>query len=137
MAGSIVRLSSTTADDPTGLVGAKPFAMERTIMSVESATTLTVDSTFTDTLSGVKYLISDPVDVDEGAMLTAFLRCCEKQVAISRNMKTKADSTQLYLEALIQGREADSRSYQTRASGLGGHYLQRLANMPVGADQGT
>lgn len=132
--GSVVRLSSSTTLDPTGLVGSNPFVVERVITAFGSATSVTVDSSFSDNYSGVKYNISDPVDVEEGAMLTAFLRCCEKQNAITRLMKSSKGIAETYREALVYAMEADNRTFATRGAGMSA-WRPSLSDYPGGADE--
>ncbi len=134
LAGSVLRFSATKQDLPTGPAGANPAATERIVVSVESATSLTVDSALTDTFTGVKYLISDPVDIEEGAMFTALLRCCEAQVTIGRIMKNLPAAQAMYREALILAREADSRSFARRNPGGSRLGYRRMVDMPRGAD---
>ncbi len=126
MAGAVLRVSGDARDWPTGTEGANPPTAERVIMSVEDTEHLTVDSVFTADLSAVKYVISDPLDLEYGAMLTCFNRCCEKELAIAFNMQVKADAIQLYRSELIHAREADSRSTSQRSASGG-----RMAPVPT------
>lgn len=134
--GSVIRVSANATDEAEGVEWSTPFQEERVVASVASTTSLTVDTAFTNTWSGVKYVLSDPIDVEVGAMLNCFQRCCEKQVGITRIMKNKESAESSYLESLILAREADSRSLATRVAGPGGAYRQRLAYMPRGGDVG-
>lgn len=77
MAGSIIRFGDAT-DIPTAFDGPHPPADERVIISVTDSNTLVVDAAV-DTLSAVKYRISDPIDLHQG-MFEAYLRNCEKQL---------------------------------------------------------
>lgn len=130
--GSVIRLSADTTNPPEALEWRYPYAVERIITAVASTTSLTVDTSFPDTLTGVKYIISDPVDVEDGAMLNAFLRCCEMQVATSKTMKgNKAEAEASYMKALIQAREADSRFFGTQVQGFGQNYRVPLRDMPI------
>lgn len=134
MVGSTIRLSSNSTTLPTGLEGSNPYVVERNIKVVSSATSLTVDDSIDTTYSGVKYQISDPIDIEDGSMLEAYYRCCEKHLCIMRNMRNVEFAMQAYMDALIKAEEADSRSFQGRVAGEGGPYRQRLANMPRGSD---
>lgn len=82
--GAVVRVSSSASSAPTAAFGTNPAAEERIITAVGSSTSLTVDSAFSNTLSGVKYCISDPIDVED-AMLTLFLRTAERCMAHLRH----------------------------------------------------
>lgn len=133
--GSTIRFG-TVAEHPTSILGANPFTYERIITDVASATSLTVDSAIDDAHSSVKYVISDQVDIEDGAMLVAFQRCLEKQVSIARHMPAKIDFNKMYLEALVAAKEADSRGFEPRrASVHEGDYL-RLADYPRAEDDG-
>lgn len=135
-AGAVFRISSDSTNYPVGPtgIGGSLFAEERTILSVDSATQLTVDSAFTATYSGVKYLISDPIDLEEGAMMTGFFRECEKQMRSVRRMPPTPTEEADYKTALLEAREADSRFFASRSVGDGGPRGYRLADMPRGAD---
>lgn len=134
MVGSVIRLSDDATNKPTGVIGSEPPAAERVIMAYTSATALTVDTAFEDSLSGVKFLISPPLDLEEGAMLTAFWRCVEKELAVIRKMKDRDAIYGLYRQALLEAMEADSRSFMPRASGGPGVYPYRLRDFPRGTD---
>lgn len=134
MVGSIIRVASNAAELPTGRDGFNPYAEQRIIMTVDLATQLTVDFDFTASRSGVKYVISDPIDIEYGVMKTVFLRCCENQLAKMARYSDRQVVEQEYQMALLQAKEADSRSTAMRAVGhnVGGY--QRLADMPSGPD---
>lgn len=131
MEGSVIRLSSNATNLPTDLAGSNPHVVERTIKLVSSATQLTVEESIDTTYSAVKYQISDPIDIDDGAMLEAFYRCCEKHVATMRRLRDADEVSGRYQEALIRAEEADSRSFAGRVAGEGYLGRQRLANMPI------
>jgi hypothetical protein len=133
MVGSVIRLSSTQAL-PTGWSGSNVYVMERNILQVNSATQLTVDDAANASYSNVGFRISDPVDVEETAMLDAYLRCVEKHVAMMKNMKDAPIRSSMYEQALLFAKDADARSFASRVAGVGGPYRQRLANMPRGPD---
>lgn len=131
MVGSVIRVSANATDPPTSLIGATPYADERVITAFTSATSLTVDSAFTNALTGVKYSISDPVDIEDGVMLVAFKRCVEKMIDVSKRSKTSEKSEQIYRAALMQAREADARHFG-RQSALGlRRYGKPLRSMPL------
>lgn len=133
--GAIIRINATTVDKTTEAISSGPFgfsrdvyyAHERRIDAVASATSLTADSTITETLTDVSFVISDPIDIDEPAMANLFFRSCERQLGIMQN----ADPEQLammqrdYMEELIRARGADSRSFARRKAGeMGDAYWQ-------------
>lgn len=133
--GSIIRFG-TLGDKlpPTSLTGAYPYTYERTIAAVTDAATLTLDETLPETLTNVFYRISDPIDVEEGACMTAFHRECEKQIRLIRRMRPLSDSdnseSKEYDRAYIRAREADKRGMGTVVAGQQGPYRQRISDMP-------
>lgn len=110
MVGSVLRLSSG-ATAPTGPYGTRdddnPFALQRIIMSVDSATALTIDAVPGDNYSGVAHTISDPVDVKAGSMFTAFLRRCEWEFSRLALREDANDKFQAYLAAEAQAKSDD------------------------------
>lgn len=133
--GAVLRVSANTNEIPTGRFGANPFDQERVIVAVDSTTSCTVDQEFDISLSAVKYTISDPLDIEPNAMLTAFLRCCEKEIAIQRRFDDRKECIQLYNEALADAKEADSRILSPRSVYTEGLWSRRLAYMPTGDDE--
>lgn len=116
MVGSVIRFSADAQTLPGNVDGFNPRAEERMVLSVESATALTMDAAASQTLSAVKYSISDPVNMDP-AMVTMFLRCCEKHLAIAFNLKDHARIDKAYEESYILAAEADGRTLHTRVAG--------------------
>jgi hypothetical protein len=117
MVGSVIRLSADSVSEPTDFDGANPYEFEFFIKSVDSATQLTVYGAPSVTRSGIKYVISDHIDIDDKTMLRAFRRNCERQVAFGFNMESRAAIDAEYKESLYQAMEADQRSFQTRRIG--------------------
>lgn len=134
--GSSIRFSGSALEAPTGLIGSNPYLEERVITAVASNTSVTVDSPLANAYAGSKYVISDPVDIEEGAMLTAFQRCLEKQESITRLMKIQGNARSAYNEALIKAMEADNRHFERRQAGMQkeGLYDIWIHNTPAGPD---
>jgi hypothetical protein len=131
MVGSVIRLSSL-ATLPTSEVGDNPPALESVIVAWTSGTSVVVADTYSGTLAGVGYIVSDPIDIEQGSMLNAFNRCCEKHVGIGRVMKDKPSANKQYLEELEKARSADSRSFAMRSVGDAGCIPRmRLRDMPM------
>lgn len=120
---------------PTGPSGENPFFIERTVASVISSTSLTVDVDPSYSATGLSYAISDPVDIEEGAMLNFMLRLCEKQLRISRRIKSTPEEIADYQASKEEAMEADCRSSMRQAVGAGG-YPRRLRDFPSGPDIG-
>jgi len=140
MVGSVIRLAgSATANYPEALEWNNSYSVERVITAYTSATSVTVDAEFDSSLSGVKYIISDPVDLERGSMKNAFLRCCEKQASIARHfpIERQAKMEKAYMQALILAREADSRNMAWRVAGPGPMFPDASWHNSLGSDAGT
>jgi hypothetical protein len=120
MVGSIIRVSSNAKDPPTALDGYNVRVDERTIISVPSATSLTVDTGLSESLTKVKYSISDPIDLEPG-LLAVFLRCVEKHLAIifglanAKGEPLTEHYDRIYERAYGLAGEQDSRVHAPRA----------------------
>lgn len=81
MVGSVIRFNalSTTAGTPTGWTGDNPAAYEASVLSVTSATELILDSAI-DTLTGVRYSVSDPLDAPP-VFIQAIVKMAELNLA--------------------------------------------------------
>jgi hypothetical protein len=82
--GAVIRISPTgVLKLPTDLQGEidqnrlEPYALQGVVKSVESTTSLTMEQDADQTLATSGYRISSRIDIEPGAMKTAFLRCCE------------------------------------------------------------
>jgi hypothetical protein len=109
MEGTIIRLAPDSVDYPTEEVGDNPYSFEGIIDQVTSNSTLTVVSnTDSVALTGVKYVISDAIDISP-TMETAFFRCCEAQGEIVRQREGsgKGDAMNLYQDALATAKSFD------------------------------
>lgn len=127
--GAVIRFSSSTTVEPTGLSGAPPtddlggtgtyqvYSYQRVILAVASTTSLTVDAAV-PALSGVEYVISDPLDIKTDSMLTAFLRAVEAEYARMASLKGWEDAAKVARQALIVAMENDGVTpYPTRWTG--------------------
>jgi hypothetical protein len=134
MEGSVIRLSADALKHPTGWDGDNPFSVERNIKIFTSATAVAADDSISTSYTAVKYRISDPIDIENGAMRAAYYRCCEKHAAVMRNFGNRGEIESAYQMALVTAKEADSRSMQLRVAGASRSRRQRLADMPRGSD---
>ena len=130
MVGSVIRLSSTTTA-PTSIVGDNPYEFESVITGFTSATSVTVRDSAPDDFASVAYVISDPIDIEQGAMLTAFQRGLEFQLSLTRVLKDKPSSRAAYELALALAKDADSRSFSGRSAGDPPRLRRRLRDMPI------
>lgn len=114
--GCIIRFSADSTNPPTSLVGIRannlinPYLAQRVIQSVASATSLVMDAAIPSVLSGVKYTISDPIDLEAGAMLTAFWRMAELEMAKLTTRNDVPMREQLAKASILAAMEADERS---------------------------
>ena len=132
MVGSILRLGDTS-NRPTGRDGSYPWAEQRAIIAVASSTALTLDANVTTGYSAVKYVITDPLDIDV-AVYDAFLALCERSVAIARDWKNKAEFVALAEKAVFDAKCADGRVQQRRIAGMPTRFAVRLKDA---SDVGT
>jgi hypothetical protein len=140
--GSCIRVSSSLSLAPTSQVGENPANFEGVISDVASASAITVrgvppfEASPDFSASGAKYTLSDPIDIIDGVMLTAFHRRLEWEISKLRSIKDKPSARAAYGEALKKAKEADSPSLMGRVAGPGGSLRQRLASMPYDASSG-
>lgn len=133
--GAVIRISQTDDEDyPTGREGINPYAAERIVSEVDDSDTITSDQQFFTSVQNARYVISDPLDVEPGVMTTAFLRCCEKELAHLLRWPDRQQTTQLYELALDKAKNADSRSVAPRSVHTEAEWSRRLAYMPSGED---
>ena len=137
MIGSVIRFARTNKTDPTGLGGLNPREHEATITAVASTTSLTIDTAPADALDKVKYVVTDPADIDEGGMMEYLYRECEQQWrTISRSsggpMSTAGAERREYELAFTRAREADSK-YSGRRAAL----RDRRTSIPWGVSYQT
>jgi hypothetical protein len=131
MVGSVVRISPNGTKLPTSLImGSNPAVFESVVTAYISATSIQVADVADIAYSSVAYTISDPIDIEQGAMLNAYLRCVEKHIGMSRTLKDKPSAAAQYLSALGEAKSADSRSFTGRTVGSGGRVRMRLRDMP-------
>ena len=135
MVGTVIRFAAASNGKvPTGQSGASPFYIQRTVTAVTDGQNLTIDQVPGANLTTVPYSISDPIDLEAGAMMTYFLREVENQLRIVKRIEPMRNEEMKYQEALRSALEADSRHHESRSSLSGGGTYQRLADMPRGAD---
>lgn len=134
MIGSVIRFSGSSAV-PTGLNDTNPYVEQRVIVDVASATALTLDAAVPQTFTSVGYTISDPIDIDT-VLIEALLRGCERQLAITRNMKSLPNVEQMYRQARVRAMESDSRVQVPRSPGEYHVGYDRLLTPDLGPNRG-
>ena len=118
-AGSIIRFTESTTVEPTDVAGNcngddNPFIAQRMVMSVTDGTHLIIDSAVsaTSTLTGTKYVISDPIDIEPIVMRTYFECLCEYHYARLTKQKEQAEMYGTATRELLIAMNADSRCRQ-------------------------
>lgn len=116
MVGSVIRFG-TSATKPSGIRGLNPWQEQRIITAYTDANTVTVDSAPSSTFSGVKYVVSDPLDL-RPTMIEPFLRGCEWKLSLSRrNAESPPQELhQWYMEAIRIAGEAEATVDKSWAS---------------------
>lgn len=106
MVGSLLRIGSDSSSPITGLLGNNPYVEQRSVVAVASATSLTVDADIVTTRSGVKYMITDPVDFYRDTW-NALLRMAESELAAAKNYKDRGIVFARAERELTRAKEAD------------------------------
>lgn len=136
LTGSIIRISPDAVELPTGIDGDSSAEYERQIVAVVSSTQVIVDEPIYTTFSGRKYVISDPIDVEQGTMLDAFLRGCEHQVCLLRSKSNANEMYKAFLDSVRMAQAADSKVIQRRSASPDNYVRPRLARFPLGGNLG-
>lgn len=143
MQGSVLRLSPTASQLPAGTFGSLssslPAAMETNLQFYTDSQHFTIPSPSPVALTNVAYTISDPVDLEPGSMLEAFLRYAEWQLAIITNRKDLANIQSNWLSALRRARAQSNTGNQVEAIGGTAAMRRRLKDYPYdfGISNGT
>lgn len=105
MEGSYLRLQ-TGSELPTGETGQNPYSEQHLILSVASATSLTLATTASATHTAKKYVISDPVDIARN-MEQALYRGIEYELATLWGLDKLANYAMRYSQELTTALEWD------------------------------
>lgn len=126
--GSLIRFAAQGSPDiPTGLSGANPAWLERAITGFISATQVAIDAIPGEDLTAVKYAISDPVDIETGAMMTYYLREVERQCRFIKRMDPASeDEVAAHKLSVILAFEKDNRRFNREAAGDGPGWVPQL-----------
>jgi hypothetical protein len=125
MVNSLFRIGASSTRMPGGISGQYPYAEQRAVKSVASATELTLDAGVAIPRDGVKYRITDPIDIDM-ILYDAYLRCCEKRLGMATRAKNVRELEREYERALTAAAEADCRGIQPVVAMAGVPYRRRL-----------
>lgn len=132
MVGSYIRFS-LTGERPTGPDGVNPTQYETKITAVANATSLTVADDAPETYTLARYVISDLLDVEEGAMATALAWQANVAMAANLQMKNLNAIEGQALSKLLLAKEHDSRSFALQAAGP--RSSRRSHYFPTGPDE--
>jgi hypothetical protein len=120
--GAVIRFTESTSEEPTSPAGhvdgvCNPFLSQRVITAVADTTHLTIGSILsaTTSLSSVKYVISDPIDIEPIVMRTAFETLCLANYAFVQKREDFKDLQSQAMQELILAMGQDSRSTQPRS----------------------
>jgi len=91
---------------------------------------LTLDASVTTGRSGVKCVVTDPIDLDI-SLQDAFLRCAEKHLAFARNFDGKEKIAAIAEDALFRAKCADGRVCERRVAGCPAPIADRLRNFAI------
>jgi hypothetical protein len=127
--GCVIRPGTVSAE-PSAL---NPATEERVITGYTSSTSVTVDAPWDDSHTGVKFIISDPVDADQG-YINPILRLAEEKLAGKRDRDTYlADKARLEQELLL-AMEADGVYAVSRVMGAPLMISERAMHLRYGRD---
>lgn len=118
--GSIIRLTDSTTLEPTSIQGhvdgtVNPYLAQRSIVSVDSTTALTLDSAVsTSTLTGVKFVISDQLDFDSTILQSVFEALAMSIYARTQKREDAVELDAVFRKKLIEAMEFDIRSTPVR-----------------------
>jgi len=123
MIGAVLRISANS-DEPTTVAGSLTTGevnvakYERMIQGVTGSTVLLVDETLPESLSGLAYTISDPIDVHE-VMIDAFYRLAETEFARLSGRKDADDRARAFMAELDVARAAARTSSAIQSANIG------------------
>ena len=130
--GAVMRIAAN-ATKPTAMIGSNPWVEERSIASRSSTTACVLDAVVTQTLSAVKYVISDPVDIDPALhnlmRAGAVWHFAQERGAVLPAVLIQGQPMTEYERALMIAKSADSRIGERRVCGGRGTWPRRLADM--------
>lgn len=115
--GCIIRFG-TAAAEPDNCFGGlsdttNTYAYERSIIAVATdGSECTLDSSIATAQTDVKFTVSDPIDIETGAMLAALLRMAEAEYTklTKRDLKDRRERDDLAIQAFRLAKEKDQRA---------------------------
>lgn len=133
--GSVIRFGTAGESGPEFLPGGRdgnnPAVHEALITAYTSETSITIDTAPADDLSGVPYVISDPIDFEDDSMWVFLLREAEKQYRMVARMENNKEEVSEYERAFVRAREADDRYTGREAARRLRNTYRQLRDMPA------
>ena len=127
MVGTVIRFpESGVTQVPTGLDGTYPFAEQRIVTAVDSTTSLTIDAVLSGSYDGVKYRISDYIDIDYAVMSVAFRKMCEYKFAENMSREDQGSRFRSYQLCLQTAKEQDGKRDISYVSPMPVRYYNRM-----------
>lgn len=115
--GSIIRFSSSTRVEPTGVAGNtlgvdNRYTAARVIKERTSDSAVVLDEALTADVDAVRYVISDPIDIDYNVMLNAFHAMARAEFCLASRVEDETFRRYAALanQELIKAMEADVRA---------------------------
>lgn len=121
MQGAIMLIGSSASTAPTGLRGTASWVEQRAVSTVSTTSLILLDNDIVTARSGVKYRITDPIDID-ASLHQAMLWGVARQLAIERNYDGVARIEAQYQKAVSDARRANNRSVGRKWAGGGGGF---------------
>jgi len=116
MEGSIFRVGADSTYQPTGLAGVRPWVEQRSVLTYTSSTAITLDAVIGTSRNGVKYTITDPLDLDVAAV-PAFYRLAERNLSYGIGGKELDKDIRRADMAIMSARGASNRTNRRRIAG--------------------
>jgi hypothetical protein len=134
--GACVRWGISTSQLPTGPEGDYPYREQQVIIGLSGVSNLWIPTEPIADESGVKYRISDPIDL-EPSTLQAFWTRCRYELCMQRP-KEHGELINIlrsdYLEKIALARKSSNYQREPMLHGGGRPVLRTLSSFPSGAD---
>lgn len=134
MIGSYMRFSRDTAKPPTDYVGVNPYGFQSKITAFTSTSSITLADQAPEAFTATKFTISDPLDIEDGTMATAFSWQAMLHAARALRMKDRPAIEQEAMDALVKAKEMDARNYSRDRAGEYADIRSQLKYYPRTSD---
>ena len=113
---SIIRFSAQGSTElPTDQYRDAPYDHEALVTNYLDQTHVLIEPEAPAAYQGVRYVISDVMDIDPGSMTTVLLRLCEQKLSVIRILKDRQFPKEEFQIALDRAKCADSRTMMGRS----------------------